>query len=270
MILSEQAKTIVLRRASRRQEYEDRLAESASKQGNTGGNSMTLGLMAMDHMLLATIAYFSDRSVVGLKQHFYIASRLMERSYAVFEGDSFGQLDVLFSLLSDNEVVIEAMASMATQEHLKRRDLPTLANFYGHMYQLAVLKDSQALQAKLDVARDKAPSELRKEFDERRDFFTLLLAQDAAGLAARSAWLTRKREADHPVIDKLFSSRAMLEAKIAWRWGIKLDLDPDRFPVELVPCTPLEQYDDVYDFLAPGWEPRPRGLLDKLLPWRKR
>jgi hypothetical protein len=40
--------------------------------------------------------------------------------------------------------------------------------------------------------------------------------------------------------------------------------------MDLMPVKPLAHYDDVYDFVKPGWVPPSAGLLARVSRWLKR
>lgn len=45
------------------------------------------------------------------------------------------------------------------------------------------------------------------------------------------------------------STPALGYTKLAWLKGMEIEIDHPLIPKELLPCRPLEKYEDTYDFL---------------------
>ncbi|WP_183031975.1 hypothetical protein [Cupriavidus sp. UME77] len=58
-----------------------------------------------------------------------------------------------------------------------------------------------------------------------------------------------------------------LEAKLCWFKGIPVKIDSPLVPMELMAIRPIAHYDDVYDFIKPGWVPPSQGLIGKMSRW---
>ncbi|WP_133649781.1 hypothetical protein [Paraburkholderia flava] len=69
--------------------------------------------------------------------------------------------------------------------------------------------------------------------------------------------------------DEFMSYTGTLEAKLSWYRGIQVEIDHPLVPMELMPVQFLDHYDDVYDFLKPGWVPPPQGLVGRVSRWFK-
>ena len=210
-------------------------------------------------------AYFVMGDVELLKQHFHVASRL----HAVSMNDDGGPttfqfLSFLVALLSDSPTVIESFSTREPREYVSARDDPRYSQFHAHMFQL-VLQDNRALlREKIAIATRKAGKRYREEFAAGRDLYSLLLAHDKTGLELRLDRLARIKSVN-PWIEDFIAGAAMVEAKLCWLKGIPVEINNPLIPMALLPVQPLAHYDDVYDFLRPGWKPPLQGALGKLL-----
>lgn len=175
---------------------------------------------------------------------------------------------MLCAILSDNESVIEAAARMETSTLLNGRNDPKSAAAFQYRFQLAILGKDQELGARIEEVKKMEPKLIGRPF-QMVSIFSLLLARDAAGLRA----LIEKRHANvkcvWPDLENFISYLGTLETKICWRRGIQIEIDHPLVPMELMPVKPLDHYDDVYDFLKPGWVPPPQGLIGRVSRWFK-
>ncbi|MCA8352437.1 MULTISPECIES: contact-dependent inhibition immunity protein BcpI [Burkholderia] len=218
----------------------------------------------------AVFDYFSDRNIAASKQNFYLSSKLSIASCDLDGGASFTTgLEMLCAILSDNESVIEAAARMETSTLLNGRNDPKSAAAFQYRFQLAILGKDQELGARIEEVKKNGTKADRQAISNGEYFFSLLLARDAAGLRA----LIEKRHANvkcvWPDLENFISYLGTLETKICWRRGIQIEIDHPLVPMELMPVKPLDHYDDVYDFLKPGWVPPPQGLIGRVSRWFK-
>jgi hypothetical protein len=97
------------------------------------------------------------------------------------------------------------------------------------------------------------------------------LARDQEGLNER---IIKDVDIDAESMDVAFNDFVSLYstsiAKLCHIRGILVEIDHPRVPMDLVRIAPLPHYDDVYDFLAPGYEPPPEGLFGHLKSWIKK
>ena len=210
-------------------------------------------------------AYFVEGDVEKCKQNFYLASKLILASLGLDGGASFevGR-DIQIALLSDCEEVIKAIACVETPDLMKARNDPLNNRFHVYMLQMAIRGEDQAVSAMIEKIAMYGRNPLRTECAESRDFFSLLLKRDKAELES----LIRKQHASTKgsgaVAEDFMSYLGTLETKLCWYRGIPVEIDHPLVPMELMPICPLAQYDDVYDFLNPGWVSPPQGFLGKL------
>ncbi|WP_165456839.1 Imm49 family immunity protein [Aquabacterium lacunae] len=213
------------------------------------------------------VAYFLHGDLTGLKQNFYVASRLTLMSFCLDGGSDFSTgWPLFYALLSDNPQIINEMAQATTPYLLEGRDDPRDGAYIIHMQQLAALGDDVALRAKLERLGVSGPKEFRATVPRGQDFFSLLLARDQAGLEELIQRDARRKDND-PLTEDFLSYLGVLEAKLCWLRGIQVQIDHPKVPMALMPIEPLDHYDDEYEFLKPGWVPPPQGVMGKLKRW---
>lgn len=211
--------------------------------------------------------YFLEQNLSGLKQNFYVASKLTLAATNLDGGPSFevGN-EIFYALLSDSPEVINEMARVETPELLTDRLNPLRSRFKVHMWQLAILGDYGALKLKVDKLAKNGKNEDRQLASAGKDFFTLLMQGDKQGLEdlVQKHALTRSGD---PLTEDFLSFLGVLEAKLCWLKGIPVQIDSPLVPMALMPVSPLSHYEDVYEFLQPGWTPPPQGLMGKVSRW---
>ena len=79
--------------------------------------------------------------------------------------------------------------------------------------------------------------------------------------------LDSKLPNEDPITGDFFTYLATFKTKLCWYRGIEVQIDSPRVPMDLMPVRPLAHYDDLYDFLQPGWVPPPQGLMSKVGRW---
>lgn len=223
---------------------------------------------ARDHVAMAMEDYFVERKTDGLKQHLYMASRLTVAALSInsYQRFSVGS-ELLEALLSDSPILIDTLASLEPAHYVNHRTNPLHSEFLVHMYQLAIRGDYEALQGKVNHLSKNGRKKDRELSTQSRDFFSLLMQADKPGLEGLITQHAQIRSAD-PLTEDLMCSQGTLEAKICWLKGIEVQVDSPLLPMGLMPIEPLEYYDDIYDFLLPGYSPPKVGILEKFSYWR--
>lgn len=212
----------------------------------------------------AIYAYFTEHDLEKCKQNFYLASKLILASVGQDGGASFevGR-DIEIALLSDCEEVVKEIARLETADLVNERNNPLYSRFHVYMLQMAIRGEDQTVRAMIEKIAEHGRKSLRTECAEGRDFFSLLLKGDKAGLEELIAkHASIKGSGD--VAEEFMAYRGTLEAKLCWYRGIPVEIEHPLIPMELLPIRPLTHYDNVYDFLEPGWVPPPQGFLGKL------
>ncbi|WP_043224994.1 contact-dependent inhibition immunity protein BcpI [Burkholderia glumae] len=218
----------------------------------------------------AIYEYFVRNNIALLKQNMYLATRLILASVGESGGESFDTGEsVIVALLSDNEEVIKKIAHVEVANLVKYRNDP-LSNFsHVYMLQLAIRGDDDQISMMIRKFSENGKNSLRAKCAEDRDFYSLLLKRDKAGLESLIQSKHAPLNSADPIDDEFLSYLGVLEAKLCWRRGIPVEIDHPLVPMELMPVKPLDHYDDVYDFLKPGWVPPRQGLIGRVSRWFK-
>jgi len=214
---------------------------------------------------------FGKKNIAASKQNFYLSAKLSIESSRLDGGASFATgLELLCAILSDDPGIIEQAAKVETSALLDGRSNPKSAAALQYRFQLAILGKDRELEALIEEVRKKGAKADRQAIESGEYFFSLLLSRDAVGLRA----LIEKRHANikcvWPDLEDFISYLGTLETKICWYRGIQIEIDHPLVPMELMPIEPLDHYDDVYDFLKPGWVPPSQGLIDRVSRWFKK
>ncbi len=222
------------------------------------------------HKAIGIRSYFIDNDVSGFKQNYFLSSRLALASAGEPGGEAFETGGfIMVALLSDSEDVIQKVAHIETPEIVRHRNDP-LSNFsHVYMLQLAIRGDDDQISMMVDKIARNGRKPLRTECAEKRDFYSLLLKRDKSGLEALIQSRDASLKSADPIDEEFISYFGALETKLCWRRGIQVEIDHPLVPMGLMPVKPLDHYDDVYDFLKPGWMPPPQGLIGRVSRWFK-
>lgn len=228
------------------------------------------GSLAHDHVTLGIYDYFIEGNLQGYKQHLYVASKLDLAAIALdsYQRFSVGS-EIFYALFTDNTELIDTMARLEPKYFMSARDNPLNPQFKVHMWQLSILGEHETLQTKIEKLAKNGLKADRKLAAAGKDFFSLLTRGDKQGLEDLIHQHALIKSAD-PLTEDFMSFLGCLEAKLCWLKGIPVQIDSPLVPMALMPVQPLEHYDDVYDFLQPGWVPPPQGILDKVSSWLKK
>ena len=223
------------------------------------------------HQRLGVYDYFVEGNLHSLKQHFHVASKLDLASIAL---DKSQRLEVgseiFYTLLSDSSEVINAVVNLETPELVRERDNPLWSRFHVHMLQLAIRGEDAALREKIEKIAKHGKKPERQASASGQDFYSLLLQRDQAGLESLIQNKSARIKSADPLIEDWMSYLGTLQTKLCWLKGIPVQIDSPLIPMELMPIQPLAHYDDVYDFLQPGWVPPSQGIVGRVSRWLKR
>jgi len=224
-------------------------------------------LLANDHLVIGFFDYFVRREIVALKNNLFVACRLKMAAMKMNDYQRFetgGEL--LFALLSDSSEVIKEMAEFEGQHFRSARNNPLYPQFRGHMWQLAIRGEFTELEKKIEHVAKNGRKQDRQAAARKEDFFSLLIDGDKQRLTELiAAHAGQKR--NEPITEDYFAFWATLETKICWYHGIEVDIQNEGVPMALMPVRPLENYEQPYDFLEPGWQPPVTGWKGKLTQW---
>ncbi|TXD55251.1 hypothetical protein FUT88_23130 [Ralstonia sp. TCR112] len=223
--------------------------------------------LSNDHLTVAFFEYFANNSQTHLKQNLYTGCQLTLADIAIDSHQKFEVgAELLYALLSDSREMVMEMAKLEPDHFVSARDNPLNPQFQVHMWQLAIQGDYSSLETKVDRLEKNGRKSERVTAAQRRDFFSLLMGADNPGLENLIL-----KHADVPsqnaLAEDYFSYVATLETKLCWYRGLPVEINHLMVPMDLMPIRPLDHYDDVYEFLKPGWVPPPQGLVGKLSRW---
>jgi hypothetical protein len=222
------------------------------------------------HREYASRDYFVRTNLSAFKQNMYVCGlcelrSLQKTPYDMRTGFNAPRLIGVLqnALMSDNIDLIRATASIEQPNTDETRIIE-------RMWKAALVGDDDLIKQLLPLSAGRGTRKAyRKEVEEGRDLFSLLLAGDKTGLEKRIL-LDIDAESMDADFDDFVSLYSTSIAKLCHIRGIPVEIDHPRVPMDLVRIAPLPHYDDVYDFLAPGYEPPPEGLLGHLKSWIKK
>ena len=216
------------------------------------------------HLDIGFYSFFGEEKKHEFKQHLSLAMQLKLAAIGLngYQRFTIGS-EVLYSLLSENPILIENVARLETPEFINTRSNPLHAQFKVHMLQLAIQGDYEALQLKVNHLAKNGRKKDRELPAQGKDFFSLLMHGDKQGLEELISQHAKIKSQD-VITEDFMCFEGTIEAKICWLKGIQVQIDNPLLPMGLMPMEPLDRYDDVYDFLQPGWTPPPQGIFDRL------
>lgn len=212
------------------------------------------------------LAYTRDQNVYELRQCCYLACRLRLASLGHEGGEDFYSLELLFTaMLSDHYGTIRDVAT-AFIPHGNEPERSQ--SFMFRLFQLALNDELDALAHHVKLARKKwrRGYQIEIEMLDFFDFFSRGNLQEMQGFVQVKH--SRLNYTD-PIIENVFGYPAVLETKLCWIKELPIQIDSPLVPMDLMPVRPLIAYDDVYEFLKPGWVPPPQGMLADAARWLK-
>jgi hypothetical protein len=231
-----------------------------------------LDFVSSAHRGLAAAEYFTNKNLTIFKQNMHVCGLCKLRSLQITPYENRVGFNaprligvLMDALMSDNTDLIRATASIEQPDTDKTR-------FVERMWKAAILGEDDLVRQLLPLSVSRGSSarkDYKKDVEEGRDFFSLLLARDEEGLKERVI-----KDIDTESMDAMFDDFVSLYstalAKLCHIRGIPVEIDHPRVPMDLVRIAPLPHYDDVYDFLAPDYKPPPEGLFGHLKSWIKK
>lgn len=205
-------------------------------------------------------SFFVDNQLNGLKQNFYVASKLLMASQlnADTAWDVFADYaPFLYGLLSDSPEVFDWL----TRAELNRSNDVRAPHFSFYQWQLALRADDLSLKKTIESVAEKGSRRNSPLAKSGQDFFSLLLKEDQTGLQKIIENFAKISSANE-LEGRFLAGFAIIHAKICWRRDIKVKVSNPLVPMDLLPIQPLENYVAEYDYLSPGWTPpKPPKLL---------
>ncbi|MEJ7138981.1 hypothetical protein [Amphibiibacter pelophylacis] len=222
------------------------------------------------HANLALEEGFLKGNDEQFRQNFYLAHLISDEANKKGFNPGFRDLGFpikyfAFALLSDSSDCVKAISEV----ELFNKDDYKGYHFYCHLLQLLLKDDFEAIQGFLESGKKRCSGDFRNQLIEGKDFFTLIINRDVAGLEAHIEALAHKKTS--VLIDGEFLNPwASVCAKICWIKGIEVQVDHPLVPMDLMPVRPLDHYEIEYEFLKPGWEPPKQSFMDRVKRMVKR
>lgn len=197
------------------------------------------------------------------KQHFFTAGLLDEVAVSKFNNNqfSYGLPYTSYPILSDNEKLIERYSMLRYEPwgKMKGMDENVLlgkSDIWCNTVQFFMVNDNEGVERNLNIIETKTLKSLLKKEEGLKDdyeFYKALYASDKTKMEEVLEKLVspkiHKKRNDNPILNQYISLPALGYAKLAWRKGIKVEVNSPLVPKELLPIQPLDLYEIPYDFL---------------------
>ena len=207
-------------------------------------------------------SFFVENDINSLKQHFYVACKLLIACQKEAETCGFpfsGYEPFLYGLLSDSPEIFDWLS----HAELKEKDDVKTPHFRWYQFQLVLRRDDDALRETIVLVAKKGRKHDKALAQAGQDFFSLLLKQDKEGLQGLIEDQAKIKSVNE-LEGQFLAGFAVIHAKLCWYRGIEVQIKNPLVPMALMPIQPLDAYDVEYDFLRPGWTPPPPpGWLSK-------
>ncbi|WP_167242419.1 Imm49 family immunity protein [Burkholderia sp. Cy-637] len=248
----------------------DKIEGLSSGQRRKFQRGAVLSSVSRYHKAIGVRSYFIDNDVSGFKQNYSLSIKLALASVGEAGGCSFDTgAEIEVALLSDNVDMLDQVLRLKQEQFARHRHDPLSNDFHLYMIHLAIRGDDEQIAEMIGRIAKNGRKPLRTECAEQRDFYSLLLKQDKPALEDLIQTKHASLKSHDPIDEDFISYYGALETKLCWHRGITVQIDHPLIPMELMPVKPLDHYDDVYDFLKPGWVPPPRGLIGRVFRWFK-
>lgn len=205
-----------------------------------------------------------NQNIKDSKDHFFVCGLLDEYQIKNFNSriPDYGIRHICMPILSDNEDLIKRYAELRYQKHpvyapksmeemVDLGDTAITFNTIQHFMaeNLDGVRHNLALYEKYKKKILRSGKTLEIDYN----FFYALLARDKAkieeAIKALLAPRVHKLRNDSPVLGEIVSFPALGYTKLAWRYGIEVEIDSPLIPKELLPIEPLDHYEIPYEFL---------------------
>lgn len=226
-----------------------------NRTGSPKGSAMRLSSHAL---ACAMDSWFDKQDLARLRQWAYVAARLDKFVYQLDteKSQGGGMLGLLAPLLSNERSTIEWFANYDEPFYLDRVDDHRTFDHLAYQAKLALRGEWRLLaeRCKRAIADPPRSSSLQKYVDDY-DFYLALADGDKTGMEAALLDMVQPRKVrgrsndDCGFTADLISTAAVIYAKIAGLHGHELRVDSPYVPAAWLANTPLERYDDHYDFL---------------------
>ena len=197
------------------------------------------------------------------KQHFFVAALATVISVEKYNSDilSYGLISTSYPILSDNEELIQRYAKLRYQPWGKMKGMEENIllgkdDIWANTVQQFMIDDREMIERNLNILETKT-MKLKKNQKSLQvldyEFYKALYNGNKAKMEEIldifvSPKIQKRRSMDI-IQEQYIAFPASGYAKLAWRRGIKVEVNSPLIPKELLPIKPLEHYDIPYDFL---------------------
>jgi hypothetical protein len=246
--------------------FNEKIEESLLNCFKNPGKSIRLDIACTQFSQIwvakALDSYYVNGNSVQAKQDFYLAAKFEILSLSKNKKRSLETtLPLFYALLSDNKYVISELSKEETQARLVNRNNPLKGDFDIHMWQLAVRNEDDKLKEKIIKQANSGRKTARTDAGSGQDLFSLLLKKDKSALKDLIQGRHSHIKGNGTILEDFMAYQASLETKLCWYRGVPVQIDSPAVPIEFMPVVPLDNYDNVYDFIEPEWLPSDRGLF---------
>lgn len=211
----------------------------------------------------AMLAWIEQDDLLATRQQFYLASKLMQLSHQIDISQNISNLtispgpknfELLNTLVSNNREQIDWFTRCDAIYDMKYVEKINSVDFLMYQSIVALRGEWSRLIDRCEKVIANPPASLKKWHDYH--YFYLALAQGdkakmeevLATMVAQNKLRTRVSE-EYPFTENLIFSRVIIGMKIAWLHGFEVHVDSPYVPMEWMPMTPLDNYDNYYSFL---------------------
>lgn len=226
-------------------------------ENNLGNPSYCSMRLAQEAQARAMLAWFEQRDLNGFRQWSYVSGRLTQKSYQI-KIDTIEPLpktfELLEPLLSNNDELINWFVNSDLGYDKIRIDKVNTLDFFAYQAKVALRGNWPLLLERCENVINNPPSSLKRW--QEYNYFYYALAQGNVhkmeealqGLIALKTIKSRMAE-ESGITQDLISTLVIICMKIAWRHGYEVTVDSPYVPMEWMPMTALDSYDNYYSFL---------------------
>lgn len=235
-------------------------------QGRTRATRYTLlGSLGASHHSIAGCEYYLDHNVAAFKQHMHVSALCGLRKWTEPTHEHLSFYSVLLDALVSDNVAIMQEAAKFDHPYL-HNPKPSSGDMETVLLQSAILGKDDLIAQALERIAAKGNNADRKELQNGHNFYDCLLKQDAHALTECVLRTVKSPFATNdPYLGYFMHQMAVAQAKLCHLRGILVEFDHPLIPMDIVRVAPLAHYDNVYDFLEPGFVPLKPTLKDR---WR--
>lgn len=217
------------------------------------------------YLAKAIINWFSENDLDKFKQNAYSGALitkfyqlLMEfrRKQIMTVGSGVRVRELLLPLMSDNEPVINWLANNDGVFDLKAANNHKTDHFWAYQSRLALRGDWERLRAHCkQLLADPPKVSAAKKYLVDQYFYLALADGDMTGMEAALSEIVSPKgirgryNVESGFTQDLISTDAVVYAKIAWRHGYEVKVDPPYVPTEWLPVKPLASYEYPFPFV---------------------